>query len=345
MTNKLKQLTTALILGAVFIQYSCKEAQKQAFTPGAVMFDTKGNVINAHGGGIMFHNGIYYWYGEAKGDSTYRLERVRSWECYRADARGVSCYSSKDLKYWNYEGLVLPADSLNITSDLHPSQVIERPKVIYNDRTKKFVMWIHVDSPDYEKGMAGVAISESPAGPFTYLGSMKPNGGDSRDQTLFKDDDGRAYHIHASEWNKTLYIGLLNSDYTKPSGVYTRNFINKSREAPAVFKHEGKYYLLTSGCTGWDPNVAELAIADSMLGKWRPLGNPCRGKDADSTFYSQSTFVLPVAGRKNSYIAMFDKWNKKDLKDSRYVWLPVSFEKGQPVIKWRESWNLTHTTK
>jgi beta-galactosidase len=202
------------------------------------------------------------------------------------------------------------------------------------------VMWLHIESPDYEKAHAGVAISDSPTGKFRYLGSFKPNDQDSRDQTVFKDDDGRAYHICSSEWNKTLYISLLSDDYKKPSGIFTRNFINESREAPAVFKHEGKYYMITSGCTGWDPNTAQVAIADSMLGKWTMLGNPCKGPDADSTFHSQSAFVLPVSGRNNTFIAMFDRWNKTNLADSRYVWLPLTFENGRILIEWKDQWKL-----
>ncbi len=336
----------ALFLGFIILSAGILSACHPKLKPektiesGTIWKDTAGDVINAHGGGIMYHNGIYYWYGEAKGDSTYLYEPVKTWECYRAEAKGVSCYSSVDLENWKFEGLVLPSTPEDPASELHPSQVIERPKVIYNDKTKKFVMWFHIESPDYEKGMAGVAISDSPTDRFTYLGSIKPNGGDSRDQTLFKDDDGRAYHIHSSEWNKTLYIGLLDKEYTKPSGIFTRNFINESREAPAVFKHDGKYYLVSSGCTGWDPNVAEIAVADSMLGNWTTLGNPCKGIDADSTFYAQSTFVLPVAGKKDTYIAMFDRWNKKNLIDSRYVWLPLTFENGKPVIEWKDKWNL-----
>lgn len=324
-------------LVTIFIS-ACTRTSQRGIVPGAVWYDVEGNPINAHGGGIMYHDEVYYWYGEYKGDSTYLLDWVKTWECWRADAGGVSCYSSKDLVNWKFEGVVLPTVPQDEQSDLHPSQVIERPKVIYNDKTKKFVMWIHVESPDYEKAHAGVAVSDSPTGLFTYLGSFKPNGEDSRDQTIFKDDDGRAYQIYSSEWNNTLYIGLLNDEYTQHTGIYTRNFINQSREAPAVFKHQGKYYLISSGCTGWDPNVAECAVADSMLGEWKVIGNPCIGEGADSTYYAQSTFVLPVAGREGKFVAMFDRWNKTDLIDSRYVWLPLTFQNGEPVIEWKKEW-------
>ena len=101
-------------------------------------------------------------------------------------------------------------------------------------------MWAHVESADYSKACAGVAVSDSPAGPFTYLGSFRPNDVMSRDQTVFVDDDGRAYQFYSSENNETMYISLLTDDYLKPSGRFTRNFIKESREAPAVFKYNLK---------------------------------------------------------------------------------------------------------
>ena len=310
---------------------------------GEVWRDTNGNPINAHGGGLLYHKGTYYWYGEYKTGATI-LPSWATWECYRTDVTGISCYSSKDLLNWKFEGIVLPAVKDDANHDLHPSKVLERPKVIYNAKTKKFVMWAHVESADYSKAAAGVAVSDSPTGKFTYLGSFRPNNAMSRDQTVFVDDDGRAYQFCSSENNQTLYISLLSDDYQKPSGRFTRNFIGMSREAPAVFKNKGKYYMITSGCTGWDPNQAELAVADSIMGEWKVIGNPCTGPDADKTFYAQSTHVQPVIGKPNTFIAMFDRWNKKDLQDSRYVWLPVVFKEGKITIPWMPKWNQKSIT-
>ena len=216
------------------------KVQYTDFQPGQVWNDTDGNPINAHGGGLLYHEGTYYWYGEYKKGETV-LPEWATWECYRTDVTGISCYSSKDLMNWKFEGIVLPAVKDDPNHDLHPSKVLERPKVIYNQKTGKFVMWAHVESADYSKACAGVAVADSPTGPFDYLGSFRPNNAMSRDQTVFVDDDGRAYQFYSSEENATLYISLLTDDYLKPSGRYTRNFINLSREAPAVFKHDGKY--------------------------------------------------------------------------------------------------------
>lgn len=315
------------------------QTKNAAIIPGEVWKDTDGNPINAHGGGLLYHEGTYYWYGEYKKGETI-LPEWATWECYRTDVTGVSCYSSKDLLNWKFEGIVLPAVKDDKKHDLHPSKVLERPKVIYNEKTKKFVMWAHVESADYSKACAGVAVSDSPTGTFTYVGSFRPNGAMSRDQTVFVDDNGKAYQFYSSENNATLYISELTDDYLKPTGRYTRNFVKQSREAPAVFKYNGKYYMLSSGCTGWDPNVAELAVADSIMGQWTTIGNPCTGPDADKTFYAQSTYVQQVYGKGNAYIAMFDRWKKKNLEDSRYVWLPLEFGKdGTIAIPWRDSWD------
>lgn len=329
----MKNFLTAIVLcvasavaGSVFAADYVQYAQ---------WLDTDGNPINAHGGGMLYHDGKYYWYGEYKTGKTV-LPDWATWECYRTDVTGVSCYSSPDLKNWTFEGLALSADPDNPESDLHPSKVIERPKVVYNPNTKKFVMWVHAESADYSKAAAGVAVSDTPTGPFTYIGSFRPNGAMSRDQTVFVDDDGSAYHIFSSENNQTLHIAELTDDYLLPTGRETRNFIGKSREAPAVFKRGGKYYMISS----WDPNRAELAVADSIMGRWTVLGDPCTGPEADKTFYAQSTYVLPVAGKKDAFIAMFDRWNKTDLADSRYVWLPVQFEGDAVTIPWRDSWNV-----
>lgn len=342
-------LTHLLILSCIFI-YSCRQQNKSSqqgndapeklIGPGEKWLDTDGNMINAHGGGVLYHDGIYYWYGEYKGDSTYWNPKVPDWECYRTEAGGVACYSSQNLVDWKFEGVVLPSDTADINSDLHYSNVLERPKVIYNDKTKKFVMWLHVDSHDYAKAAAGVAVSDTPNGKFEYLGSMRPNDAMSRDMTLFKDDDGKAYHVYSSEENRTLYISLLTDDYLQPAGQFTRNFIDQSREAPAVFKHNEKYYILSSGCTGWDPNEAEYAVADSMMGEWTVMGNPCSGKDAHITFYGQSTHVIKVEGKEDTYIAMFDKWNKTDLINSRYIWLPVTFNGNYIDIAWQDQWSI-----
>ena len=107
-----------------------------------------------------------------------------------------------------------------------------------------------------------------------------------------------------------------------------------------MFKHAKTYYLITSGCTGWAPNAARLAAADSIWGPWKALGNPCVGKDAGSTFQGQSTHVLPVPGKTGAFIFMADRWRPKNAIDGRHLWLPIQFKDGKPFVAWMDKWNL-----
>src|SRR6202000_1954600 len=254
----------------------------------------------------------------------------QSWEDYRVPAGGISCYSSKDLKHWKYEGVALPPVKGDPANDLDTGRVVERPKVAYNNKTKQFVMWMHVDKKDYSYSQAGVGVSNKATGPYHYLQSVKPNGQMSRDMTLFKDDDGKAYLIYSSEENNTMQVCLLSSDYLYPTKTYSRILVNRRREAPAMFKNKGKYYLITSSCTGWSPNAATYAVADHPLGPWKEFGNPCKGPDSETTYEAQSTYVLPVNG---SYLFMADKWNKTDLEESTYIWRPLKVNNGKVEIE------------
>jgi len=313
-------------------------SQQVYIRPGKVWNDQSGRPINAHGGGILLFEGRYYWYGEIKSGPTWRVPDIKSWEDYRVNAGGISCYSSVDLIHWTYEGNALAPDRKDSANDLYAGRVIERPKVIYNRTTQQFVMWMHIDRADYGFARAGVAVSQRPEGPFRYLHSIRPNGQMARDLTLFQDDDRKAYLVYASENNLTMEICLLSADYLDPTDQYHRILINAHREAPALFKYGKKYFLISSLCTGWDPNEPLYAEADSLFGTWTIRDNPCRGPDADSGYHAQVNFVLPVEGKSNRFIFMADRWVKTNLSDSRYVWLPLQMEEGKPVVVWKDAW-------
>ena len=95
--------------------------------------------------------------------------------------------------------------------------------------------------------------------------------------------------------------------------------------------------MITSGCTGWAPNEARMFSAPSIWGPWIQHPNPCRGPKADKTFEGQSTFVLPVG---NQFIFIADSWRPNHPSHARYIWQPIDFEDGKPIIRWRDEWEL-----
>ncbi len=258
--------------------------------------------------------------------------------------------------------------------------VMERPKVIYNETTGKYVMWYHSDgrmpgsSGSYGRARAGIAISDKATGPFKLISTARlydsenapdhgfdgQSGGAVRDMNLFKDKNGEAYVLYSSDGNETMYIARLNEEYTAiakdtDKGIdgtgwsadkmdeadYTRNFVKSSREAPAMFTYNGKYYLMTSGCTGWDPNQAQYAMADHPMGPWTVMGDPCVGDDNHTTFSTQSTSIFPVDEEEGKFIYMGDRWNRNDLGNSPYVWLPLEFDQnGKMILRDYADWTL-----
>jgi hypothetical protein len=317
---------------------SAPRTVRRSFENGRVWPDDKSVHINAHGGGILFRDGVYYWYGEHKiAGKAGNVAHV-----------GVHVYSSRDLTNWKDEGIAL-AVSDDPASDITKACVLERPKVIFNAKTGKYVMWFHLElkGQGYKAARSGVAVADAPTGPFTFLKSFRPDNAMARDQTLFVDDDGKAYHLYASEENKTLHIGQLTDDYLAPSGKVIRVFEDRLMEAPAVCKRNGRYYFLGSGCTGWAPNAARAAVAPSIWGPWTECGNPCVGINPmnrlgpEKTFGGQSTFILPVQGKHDAFIALFDLWRPDNAIDGRYVWLPMRFTDAGFTITWRDTWDLS----
>ena len=159
---------------------------------------------------------------------------------------------------------------------------------------------------------------------------------------LFVDDNGKAYHLYSSEENSTLHIAELTDDYLSHSGTYARFFSNRYMEAPTILKTSaGKYYFIASDCTGWAPNAARSASADHIFGPWTELGNPCVGQDSALTFYSQSTYILPVQGKKDAFIFMGDRWTPENPIDGKYIWLPIHFVENRMELKWMDEWDLS----
>ena len=282
---------------------------------GTIWKDTEGNVLHAHGGHILKHEGVYYWYGEDRRDNLY-----------------VSCYASEDLVNWSFRRHVLRTDSpvreTRVRADLHlvhedGSKVnIERPKVLYNEKTGKFVMWMHYENGrDYRCASAAVATCDTPDGDFVYHGSFNPYGEMSRDCTLFRDGE-KAYFLSASRDNADMHMYLLQEDWLNVERFTANFWQGEYREAPAVVKRGDLYYILSSFCTGWAPNQGKYAAARCLeqgFGFQREIGD-------ETTYHSQPAFILKLEGtEETSYIYVGDRWNGKDYFDSRYVWFPLEF--------------------
>jgi beta-xylosidase len=296
------------------------------FTPGAAWADTSGNALQMHGLGIIKVGSTWYAYGENKtGESSGN-----------AAFQSINCYSSTDLSHWTYQGTPLTRQS---SGDLGPNRVVERPKVIHNSSTGKYVMYLHIDSSSYGEAKVGVATGDTPCGAYTYLGSSQPLGYQSRDIGLFQDTDGTAYLLTEDRANG-LRIDKLSSDYLS---VVSSVALFADYEAPAMVKSGGRYYLLASKLTGWSTNDNVYATATSLTGTWssfRPFAPA-----GTNTYNSQTANIIPVQGTSGTtYIFAGDRWTTADLGSSPMVWLPMTISGTTVSVGWHNSWNLDVTT-
>lgn len=315
------------------------EAVNDVVTNGVSWYTDENEIMQAHAGGVIKVGDTYYMYGEDRGNDNY-------------DFKSVQMYKSKDLKNWEHANTILDKqspvkdDDEVLKLDLENSN-IERPKIIYNEKTGKYVMWFHYEEAgSYGFGGVGVAISDTVDGEYTFLGRFRPMQGDpeindgkgvsSRDMTAFVDDDGSAYLICSSEnkegtVNCDLALYKLNDDYTaieeRLPNIYTMND-GSGRwwqiEAPAITKRDGVYYVFTSACSGWYPNQGSYLTATSLTeGDWserKLIGN-------NSTFDGQSNYAFTIDGTEESSVILAStRWKSDELSKSQYIWLPIEFD-------------------
>jgi hypothetical protein len=292
---------------------------------GVFWNDTSGKRIEAHGAGLILVGDTWYWIGEDKSANSGTF-------------KAVNAYASKDLGSWQFRNAIITTKT---STDLAASgRIIERPKVIHNDTTNQYVMWLHWDGNNYADAEAGVFTSPTVDGNYTLVSHFRPNNNMSRDDTLFKDDDGKAYFVSAANENADLMLYELSDDYLTIKRQVMK-LTSAKREAPAMFKQGGRYYIITSAATGWDPNQAQYFSAAAIDGPWTSLTNL-----GDSTTYdTQSAYVIPVQGTQTTtYIYAGDRWQDPDLVSSKYIWLPLKISGTSLALDYYDTWQLDVTT-
>jgi hypothetical protein len=306
-------------------------ASPATIKPGAIWPDDQGRHVQAHGGGIILVGDTYYWFGE---DRSQGLD---------PNKRHVACYSSRDLAHWQFRNRVLELDD---PDNLGPTRVVERPKVFFNRKTLRYVMYLHVDGPvpgkkgDYNLARVGVAIGETIDGHYQYLKSFRPLGHESRDIGQFVDDDGAAYLIFEDR-PFGFRIARLADDYLSVEREIC--LIPKHLEGGAIVHYDGLYYVVGSQLTGWSPNPNKYATAARLEGPWsefRDIAPP-----ATNTYGAQSTLLLKVTDSKTeTVIFLGDIWKPETQWDSRYLWMPLQIGHGEMALPAPQEWSLDAQT-
>jgi sucrose-6-phosphate hydrolase SacC (GH32 family) len=309
-----------LMLVAVIPSFAAQDPIK----PGEPWVDDRGQRIQAHGGGITYWKGVYYWFGEDRSQTN------------DPEKRYVACYSSRDLTHWKFRRQVAFADPEN----LGQRWVLERPKVFVNRRTHKFVMYAHLDDARYKYARVMVAVSNRIDGDYRFVKSYRPLDQESRDIGQFVDEDGSSYLIFESRPTKGFFIAKLTDDFMN---VEKTAFIEAPLEGGAVVHYGNLYYVIGSHMTGWRPNPNVFATARSLAGPWTEFKDIAPPEA--NTYDAQSTMLIKVIGsKKSTVIFMGDIWKPKELWDSRYMWMPMDVEHGTMQLPPPQPWQLNVKT-
>ncbi len=337
--------------------------------PGKVWYDTNGKRIQAHGGSILYAEGKYWWYGENKegirGMATG--EKCAFWH------HGVKLYSSTDLYNWQDEGFVVK-ESDNPENPFYPKNLMDRPHILYNEKTKKYVLWAKTSVGTFDECNFSVCVGES-LNHLRYVKDVRYKDITVGDFDIFT-VDGKGYIVYEHP-HEYMVLQELTDDYQDLSPTYSAHLHLESppyvREAPAHFERNGRHFLLTSGTSGYYPNETICYDITDLHGEWKDLGKPCVNDEQKNSFHAQYSSVFQHPTRKDLYIALGDRWltdisidmpdiekvilgifekeggikvedlsvySDENTEEANYVWLPIKFkEDGTPYIVWLNRWD------
>ena len=308
--------------------------------PAGITFkDTDGDLVNAHGGGIIRVCNTFYLHGE------YFLSTTTD-----NDFNGFSMYSSPDLATWKKEGnkgIILPQQS---SGQLGPNRKGERSHIIKCPATGEFVLYAHSADITYQADKEVVyATSPTVNAVYSFKGSLLSSSGAiaaHSDMSAYADDTG-AYVVTESG-----HVFTLSSDchsWVSDKQFSALNGTTGGIEAPTVFKDtNGTYYFIGSDKTGWRANDDFYSTAKSMNGPWTYQGYIApAGKKA---WMTQSTWVLPIVGSKGTVFMYWgDHWyGNQDTSNpgvhnylTTYVFQPLVLGSGTTLLPtYLASWKI-----
>jgi hypothetical protein len=313
-----------LLLNSVFA-FAQQPGKMDAIYSGVPWFDQNGNIVSAHGANIIKENDKFYLFGEAHTNDSNAFA-------------GFNCYSSKDLYNWKFESIALPVQE---SGKLGPNRVGERVKVMKCPKTNEYVMYMHVDSLTYKDQFVGYAVSKEIKGPYEFKGPLLFEGKPIKkwDMGTFQDHDGSGYIlVHGGE------IYKLSDDYKSVTEKVNEN-ITTGFESPTLFRKDDLYYFIGSHLTSWEKNDNYYYTSNSLKGPWTSQG--LIAPEGTLTWNSQSTFVLPIQGSKETtFMFMGDRWSfPKQASSATYVWQPLVISGTLISIpKYQEAWQLNTST-
>jgi hypothetical protein len=279
--------------------------------------DVTGQIIDAHDGCLQLFGTRFYLYGTAYGTNAGY-----------STANRFRVYRSPDLEQWALAGELFQE---------HPAGVYYRPSVVFNPKTHKYVLWYNWYPKQWD-GQTGVAISDSPVGPFTIVNpDVRLSCSRAGDGSLFVDDDGTGYYIYtAIDKGYAVRVERLTPDYLGATGEIS-SVLAVGAEAPLLFRRNNLYYALCGPRCAFCPEGSEVLVFISIS----PLGPFGRAPDINrrpesgaATVWTQKTFAVDIPGGTFVLTNELTYQNNAPIISAQETWVAKIPMSGEPAFVW-----------
>jgi uncharacterized protein YjdB len=336
------------------------EKSDNTITNDTFYTDTDGNIIASQGGGIYKFGDKYYWYGVKYKEAEIYAASPENGIAGNAQFESFTCYSSTDLVNWTFEGYPMT----RATKGMEEAGWVGRMGVAYNAKTKKYVL-----ISQYAPGMM-FATSDKPEGPYKFekvvSGVDYFANGTTGDQTVFQDDDGKAYVICSSTSGREyLYVApLRESDFLDIDADNVKEIYHdaegkyidengeiavkdkKGVEGNCMFKYNGNYYFTGSDLYGWNSSRVYVLQSEDILGNYNEeTGLPyiMSGVGDNYAHNSQAGFYVTVHGSEQDLVIYCgDRWSDFAGNGIGYnQWVPITVDENNiPHFNDLHQWKL-----
>ncbi len=289
--------------------------------------DTDGNPMYVQRGGTLKIGDTWYMYGSIYGSAT---TYYNTWTGSNARSPGgsTSCYTSKDLVNWKFEGSVFSYGGWFCG-----------PNVAYNKNSKKYVLIAQANND------VVFATADKPTGPFKlhHVETPSPIANDGTgDATTFIDDDGTPYIICSSMSGRShIYVvPLRQSDYLaceRPVEI----FKGYGREGNCMFKYKGRYYAASSDLHGWNTSHTYYISSENILGPYNKEAIMINS-GLDYSHVTQAGFFITVNGTEDTTVIYCgDRWSNNAGNGIGYnQWVPITVNGTTCIFNSLSQWSI-----
>ena len=201
-----------------------------------------------------------------------RLYIYGSWDRSGAEhddycSHELHCFSTDDMENWTDHGEIFRNTPEQPGLPWRPDVPLFAPDAIEKDGK----YYLYLCAKHYKEG---VAVADSPIGPFAPAEKIEIADGDSIDPSIFVDDDGQAYYF----WGQFTLRGAKLADDMKtilPETVTQRlltEWEHGFHEGASLRKRGNKYYMVYTDISRGKATCMSYAVADSPLGPYKKGG-------------------------------------------------------------------------